>query len=84
MVRGLIVNDHGMVGSAVVECLTQDGGGPGIEPHRRHCVVCFSKNIIPSLVLVQPRKTCPFITEIVDGTRESNQTKQKFHNYKLW
>ena len=25
--------------------------------------LCLSKNINPSLVLVQPRKTCPFITE---------------------
>ena len=33
------------------------------EPHRRHCVVSLSKNINPRLVLVQPRKTRPFITE---------------------
>ena len=31
--------------------------------NRRHCVVSLSKNINPSLVLVQPRKTHPFITE---------------------
>ena len=37
--------------------------GRGFEPHRRHCVVSLSKNINPSLVLVQPRKTRPFITE---------------------
>ena len=43
--------------------------GRGFEPHRRHCVVSMSKNINPSLVHVQPRKTRPFITEkIVDGT----------------
>ena len=42
--------------------------GRGFEPHRRHCVVSLSKNINPSLVLVQPRKIRPFITEIVDGT----------------
>ena len=35
----------------------------GFEPHQRHCVVSLSKNINPSLVLVQPRKTRPFITE---------------------
>ena len=35
--------------------------GSGFEPH--HCVVSLGKNINPSLVLVQPRKTCPFITE---------------------
>ena len=33
----------------------------GFEPHRHHCVVSLSKNINPSLVLVQPRKTRPFI-----------------------
>ena len=37
--------------------------GRGFEPHRRHCVVSLSKNINPSLVLVKPRKTRPFITE---------------------
>ena len=35
----------------------------GSEPHRRHCVVSLSKNINPSLVLVQPRKTRTYITE---------------------
>ena len=37
--------------------------GRRFEPHRRRCVVSLSKNINPSLELVQPRKTCPFITE---------------------
>ena len=48
--------------------------GRGFEPHRRHCVVSLSKkNISPSLVLVQPNKTRPFITEILlMGRRESN------------
>ena len=36
--------------------------GRGFEPHRGHCVVSLSKNINPNLVLVQPRKTRPFIT----------------------
>ena len=48
----------------------------GFEPHRRHCVVSLSKNINPSLVLVQPRKTRPFITErLLMGRKESNQTR---------
>ena len=35
----------------------------------------LSKNINPSLVLVQPRKTRPFITErLLMGRKESNQT----------
>ena len=51
--------------------------GRGIEPHRRHCVVSLSKNINPSLVLVQPRKTRPFITErLLMGRKESNQTNK--------
>ena len=51
--------------------------GRGFEPHRRHCVVSLSKNINPSLVLVQPRKTGPFITErLLMGRKESNETKQ--------
>ena len=29
------------------------------EPHLRNCVVSLSKNINPSLELVQPRKTVP-------------------------
>ena len=51
--------------------------GRGFEPHRRHCIVSFSKNINPSLVLVQPRKTRPSITErLLMGCKESNQTNQ--------
>ena len=51
--------------------------GRGFEPHRRHCVVSLSKNINPSLVLVQTRNTRPFITErLLMGRKESNQTKQ--------
>ena len=31
----------------------------------------------PSLVLIQPRKTCPFITErLLMGRKESNQTNK--------
>ena len=52
--------------------------GHRFEPHLRHCVVSLSKNINPSLVLVQPRKTGPFITErLLMGRKESNQTNNK-------
>ena len=52
--------------------------GRGFDPHRRHCVVTLSKNINPSLVLVQPRKTRPFITErMLMGPNESNQTNHE-------
>ena len=38
----------------------------------------LSKNINPSLVLVQPRKTRPFITErLLMGRKESNQTNKQ-------
>ena len=51
--------------------------GRRFEPHRRHCIVSLSKNINPSLVLVQPRKTRPFITErLLMGRKESNQTNK--------
>ena len=52
--------------------------GCGFEPHRRHCVVSLSKNINPSLVLVQPRKTRPFRTErLLMGRKISNQTNKQ-------
>ena len=51
--------------------------GRGFEPHRRHCVVSLSKNINPSLALVQNRKTRPLITErLLMGRKESNQTNK--------
>ena len=57
---------------SVVECLTRDQ-----EPHRCHCAVSLSKTHYPSLVLVQPRKTCPYITErLLMGHKESNHFNQ--------
>ena len=54
--------------------------GRRFEPHRSHCVVSLSKNINPSLVLVQPRKTRPLITErLLMGRKESNQTNKQIH-----
>ena len=52
--------------------------GREFEPHRRHCVVSLSKNINPSLELVQPRKTRPFITErLLMGRKESKQANKQ-------
>ena len=52
--------------------------GRGFEPHWCHCVVSLSKNINPSLVLVQPRKIRSFITErLLMGRKESNQTNKQ-------
>ena len=49
--------------------------GRGLDSHQRHCFVSLSKKINPSLVLVQPRKTRPFIIErLLMGRNESNQT----------
>ena len=51
--------------------------GRWFEPHQCHCVVSLSKNINPSLVLVQPRKTRPFLTEkLLMGRKKSNQTNK--------
>ena len=56
--------------------------GRGFEPHQRHCVVSLSKNINPSLVLVQPRKTRPFITErLLMGRKESNPMNKCMSKY---
>ena len=49
--------------------------GPGFEPHRSHWVVVIEQGIHPSLILVQPRKTRPCLTErLLMGRKESNQT----------
>ena len=50
--------------------------GQGFKLYQRHCVLSLSKNINPSLVLVQPRKTHPYLSErLLIGCKESNQTK---------
>ena len=59
--------------------------GRGFKPHQRHCVVSLSNNIHvnPSLVLVQPRKSCPFITKrLLMGRKESNGTNK--NNLMSW
>ena len=44
----------------------------------------LSKNINPSLVLVQPRKTHPFIIErLLIGHKESNQTNSMMHKVQM-
>ena len=54
--------------------------GREFEPHRRHCIVSLSKNINLSLVLVQPRKTRPYITErLLMEHKESIQTNKTKH-----
>ena len=59
--------------------------GRRFGPHWRHCVVSLSKNMNPSLVLVQPRNTRPFITErLLMGRKESNQTKKQNKQKICW
>ena len=63
---------------SVVECLTRDRRAAGSSLTGRHRVVSLSKNINPSVVLGQPRKTRPFITErLLMGRKESNQTNKQ-------
>ena len=53
--------------------------GCGFEPHQRHCAVSLNKKLNPSLALVQPRKTRPFIPErLLMGWKESNQTNKHY------
>ena len=52
--------------------------GRRFESNWCHFVVSLSKNIHPSLVLVQSGKTNPFITErLLMGRKELNQSKTK-------
>ena len=66
---------------SVVECLTRDRGAAGSS----FTVLCpWARHINPSLVLVQPRKTRPYITErLLMGCKESNQAKT-FIDFSLW
>ena len=49
--------------------------------HFRRTVNRYCGHIYPSLVLVQPRKTRPYITErLLMGRKESNQTKNVISN----
>ena len=48
--------------------------GCGFEPLLRHCVVVLEQDIYPSLVLIQPRKTRPCLTErLLMGRKELNK-----------
>ena len=62
------------VSKGSAEWLTRDWGAAGSSL----TVLCpWARHINPSLVLVQPRKTRPFITErLLMGRKESNQIEQ--------
>ena len=63
---------------SVVECLTRDRGASGSSLTGVTALGPRARNIYPSLVLVQPRKTRPCLTEkLLMGRKESNQTNNK-------
>ena len=62
----------------MVECLTRDRGAAGLSLTGVTALWSLSKTIYPSLVLVQPRKTRPCLTErLLMGRKESNQSKNE-------
>ena len=62
---------------SVVECLTRDRRAVGSSLTGITALWSLSKTHYPSLVLVQPRKTRPYITErLLMGHKESNQTNK--------
>ena len=58
-----VSSDSVHAGSAVVECLTQDQGFAGSSLSVGTALCTRSRHINPCLVPVQPRMTCPDITE---------------------
>ena len=58
---------------SMLECLTRDRG-PRVRLTGVIALCPWARNIYPSLVLVQPRKTHPYITErLLVGRKESNK-----------
>ena len=63
---------------SVVECLTRDRRAAGSSLTGVTALWSLSKTHLSSLVLVQPRKTRPYITErLLMGRKESNQNQKK-------
>ena len=61
---------------SVVECLTQDRGAAGSSLTCVTALCPWAWHINPSLILVQRRKTHPYIAErLLIRRKESNQTK---------
>ena len=74
--NGLLPVPEGASGS-VVECLTRDRGAAGLSLTSVTALWSLSKTHFSTLVLVQPRKTHPCLTErLLMGCKESNQTNQ--------
>ena len=61
----------------MVECLTRDQEAVDSSLTSVTVLCPLARHINSSLVLVQPRKTCPYITErLLMGRKESNQAKK--------
>ena len=69
----------------MIECLTRDREAAGLSLTGVTALWSLSiRRIYPSLVLVQPWKTCPCLTErLLMGRKESNQTKKKFNKHNI-
>ena len=65
---------------SVVECFTWDQGVAGSSITGVTTVCPWARHINPCLVLVQPRKTCPDITEkMLTGTWRIKSDKRNLH-----
>ena len=61
----------------MVECLTREREAAGSSLTGVTALCPCTRHIYPSLVLVQPRKTRPYMTErLFIGRKESNQTNK--------
>ena len=68
---------------SMVECLTGDRRARGSS--LTGVTALWSRHIYPSLVLVQPRKTRPYITEkLLMGRKELNQTNKQTKGPYQW
>ena len=73
----MITDDKRECSGSVVECLTQDQGAVSSSLTGITALWSLSKQICPSLVLVQPSKTRPCLIErLLMGRKESNKTKK--------
>ena len=69
---------------SVVECLTRDRGAAGSSLTSVTALCPWARHIYPSLVLVQPRKTRPCLTErLLMGRIVSNQKINNTQNIKM-
>ena len=63
---------------SVVECLTRDRGAAGSSLTGVTALCPLARHINPSLIMFQPRKTRPYITErLLMGRKGSNQTNKQ-------